>query len=63
MRGEIRSGFSMTEPDSASSDATNVETAIVRDGDEYVINGKKWWTSGFVLMMEAIKAVTLKKAL
>jgi len=46
MRGEIRSGFSMTEPDSASSDATNVETAIVRDGDEYVINGKKWWTSG-----------------
>lgn len=46
MRGEIRSGFAMTEPETASSDATNVETSIVRDGDEYVINGRKWWTSG-----------------
>ena len=42
----IRSCFSMTEPDVASSDATNVETSIVREGDEYVINGRKWWSSG-----------------
>jgi len=46
MRGEIRSAFCMTEPDVASSDATNVETSIVREGDEYVINGRKWWSSG-----------------
>jgi acyl-CoA dehydrogenase len=44
--GRIRSGFSMTEPDVASSDATNIRTSIVRDGDEYVINGRKWWTTG-----------------
>jgi len=46
MNGTIRSTFLMTEPDVASSDATNIETAIVADGDDYVITGKKWWSSG-----------------
>ncbi|MFJ6263298.1 acyl-CoA dehydrogenase family protein [Rhodococcus erythropolis] len=46
LAGEIRSGFAMTEPAVASSDATNIETSIIRDGDEYVINGRKWWTTG-----------------
>ncbi len=46
LAAEIRSSFAMSEPDVASSDATNIATRIERDGDEYVLNGRKWWITG-----------------
>lgn len=57
LEGEIRSCFSMTEPDVASSDATNIACEIRREGDEYVINGKKWWSSGAMTTTSKIAIV------
>ena len=57
MEGKIRSAFLMTEPAVASSDATNIETSIVREGDEYVINGRKWWSSGAMNPMTEVYIV------
>jgi acyl-CoA dehydrogenase len=65
LNGEIRSAFSMTEPEVASSDATNISTTISRDGDEYVINGTKWWSSGGMspnCRMLIVMGVTNKEA-
>ena len=62
LAGEIRSAYAMTEPDVASSDATNVATSIVRDGDEYVINGRKWWISGMMDPRLAVLIVLGKTA-
>jgi Acyl-CoA dehydrogenases len=47
LQGKIRSAFAMTEPNVASCDATNIASSIKRDGDDYVVNGEKWWTSGY----------------
>lgn len=57
LRGAIRSGFAMTEPAVASSDATNIETSITKDGDTYVVNGRKWWTTGAMSPQAAVLIV------
>jgi acyl-CoA dehydrogenase len=62
LNGEIRSAFAMTEPDVASSDATNISTRIEREGDEYLISGRKWWTSGIADPRCAVMIVMGKTA-
>lgn len=57
LQGAIRSGFAMTEPAVASSDATNIETSITKDGDTYVVNGRKWWTTGAMSPQAAVLIV------